>query len=111
MSIEQEQEPAHRIRPPCEPAVCMLVTLKLSLLQRVGQCYRLTKAQAKSFPGNCVNTSGRVPCQCEIPPANLTQSARHRHGASFRTAWFRMAQRIGYLGKVLPGLLTTHSRI
>jgi hypothetical protein len=72
-----------------------LVTLKVSLPQRVGERYRLMEAQAKSFPGDSVNTSGRVSCQSNISLVDLAQSARHGHGASFRAAWFRMAQVAG----------------
>jgi len=60
----------------------------------------LAELKQKSFPGDSINTSGRISCHA-IFPGNLRNLRVARHGASFRAAWFRMAQVLANLGNSL----------
>src|SRR5260370_18619822 len=94
-----------------QPAMPSLAPRKVAPREFVGGRYRLVGAQAKSLPGDSVNTSRRVSYQSNIPAVYLVQFASYGHGASFSAAWFRVTQIAGKVGKLFQSILKADPRV
>ncbi len=78
------------VRPPCEPAMCLLVAIKILGCHCVRERHCLEEAQAKTLPGDGIYAARGVSGQRHISVADPFQFAHSRDRASFRAAEFRI---------------------